>query len=103
MDLRRGRRWCMTHVVLPGLLLVNGNNTTNPRPTCHLPAAPPPTPWERFLESSWGWLIILTVVILASLGIVLYVQHRRWRRALREQRDMGLIDGEEFRRLGGRP
>jgi len=93
----------MTYVVLPGLLLVDGNNTSNPLPTCHMPAPPPPTPWERFLESGMVGLVILTVAILVSLGIILYIQHSRWRRILRQQRDVGLIDEEEYRRLGGRP
>ena len=100
---RRWRAWCMDNTVLPLVLLISGNNTTDPQPACHAPPPPDETtllqPMLSWLEDHWFALLLVTLAIVASLGLYLAVHHRRWRRTLDAQLERGVLTEEEHRRL----
>jgi hypothetical protein len=102
MDMTAFKRWCCANIIWPGVALVD-NETWNdpPPPSCHLPAGPP-SPGGRlldFMEESWFVVLLLTLAVVISFGIVLGVHHMRWRRLLREQLEHGHIDQEQYDRL----
>ena len=96
----RWRTWCTQRVVLPAFLLVFGNNTTNPTVSCQ--DGPAPTKLSPFLEwtrAHWFALLLVTVALVASIGVYLAVQYERWRQALDGQLELGVLTEEEHRRL----
>ncbi len=98
MDALRFKKWCYFNIILPGMGLVEGNNTTDWGPTCHLPASPR-NPLVNWLEEAWPVVLLVTLVIVSVTGVMLAFYHFRWRRALQWQRDQGLISPEDYERL----
>lgn len=97
MDLKR---WCFINVILPGALLMDGDNTTDPCVMCHDAAVvSPPSRLLDFLENHWAVVLLVTIGVLLVVGLVLGVHHMRWRRLLREQLEAGVIDVEQYDRL----
>jgi len=95
-------QWCGQNIIIPGLAIINGTNSTpeEPGPTCHMPA--PPSPGNRFLEfvnDNWVAAILITIGILILVGVILGTLTVRRRRILKEQLEMGYIDREQFERL----
>ena len=98
---RNLKGWCVANIILPGLALMDGNNTTEPPVTCHLPARTPDpeNPVMAFFGDNWFWVLILTLAVLAVVGLVLGLHHMRARAVLRRQLDRGLISREDYERL----
>ena len=100
MDARRLREWCYFNIIAPGLLALDGNNSTYEGPTCHAPVAPNPLQAEYYTGTPLGVLILLTFVIAATLGVLLLLQRRRRKRALERQLRSGAITPEERDKMG---
>jgi LPXTG-motif cell wall-anchored protein len=98
MDLSRLRKWCQANIVVPGLLALDGNNTTY-GPTCHMPA-PRPDEATTLGDSNWAIFLLMAAAILLTLGILLFFRRRRLKRALDRQVEKGNLTHEERRRLG---
>jgi hypothetical protein len=99
MDMASFKQWCCANIVWPGVALVD-NETSREPVSCHLPAySPPGSRFLDFMEEHWLVVMLLTVAIVMSVGMVLAIHHMRWRRLLREQLDAGHIDREQYERL----
>jgi LPXTG-motif cell wall-anchored protein len=98
MDLSRFRKWCQANIVVPGLLELDGNNTTR-GPTCHLPA-PSPDEATTLGDSNWAIFLLMAAAILLTLGILLFFRRRRLKKALDRQFEKGTISKQERERLG---
>jgi hypothetical protein len=94
------KRWCYLNIIAPGLLALDGNNSTYEGPTCHAPPAPNPLQADYYTGTPLGFIILLTVVIVATLGVLLLLRRRRRRRALERQLRSGAITPEERDRMG---
>ncbi len=95
-------QWCGQNIIIPGVAIINGTNSTPepPGPSCHLPAPPPPgNRFLEYVEDHSVAALLVTFMILISVGIILGLYYMRWRRALEEQLEMGYIDQEQFDRL----
>ena len=100
MDTGVFKRWCFLNIIMPGALLVDGNNTTDPCVMCHDAAVTPPGyRILRFLDDHWVVVLAVTLVVVTAVGVVLVVHHARWKRALQEQLELGNIDKEQYERL----
>lgn len=101
MVLTAFKRWCCANIILPGVSLVDYNDTYEPPPpTCHLPASQPPGGrLLDFMEDNWLVVLFVTLAVVISVGVVLGVHHMRWKRALKRQLDMGNIDQDQYERL----
>jgi hypothetical protein len=100
MDMAPFKRWCFLNVILPGALLVDGDNTTDPCVMCHDAAVTPPGYRVlRFMEDNWLLVLVVTLSIVIAVGVVLFVHHMRWKRALQLQLEMGNIDRNQYERL----
>lgn len=101
MDRVRLKRWCLANIVWPGVALIDGNGTYKPPPaTCHGAAEPASgVAFIQLMEEHLLVVLAITLVTVISVGIVLAVNHMRWRRLLRQQLDTGLIEDEQYGRL----
>ncbi len=95
------KQWCCTNIIWPGAVLFHFNETEGPPPaSCHLPAYNPPgSRFFNFMEENWLVVLVITLAIVMSVGVVIAVHHVRWKRLLREQLDAGTIDQEQYDRL----
>jgi len=100
VEARRLREWCYFNIIAPGLLALDGNNSTYRGPTCHAPPAPNPLQADYYTGTPLGVLVMLTFVIAATLGVLLLLRRRRRRLALERQLRSGTITPEERDRLG---
>ncbi len=96
MDPQSIKRWCVLNIIVPGLSLID-NNTTR-QPTCHLPGPPGPTDPEFWFGSLCG-VIVLTLIIVITVGAVLAIYLHRRRAMMRRMFGKGLISKEEYERL----
>jgi hypothetical protein len=51
------------------------------------------------MDENWIIVLAVTLVVVITLGVVLATHHLRWRRALREQLELGNIDQEQYERM----
>lgn len=94
------KRRCFYNVILPGLLLVDGNDTIDPCVACHTAAVTPPGARVFILlEEHWVLILLITVIVVSTVGIVIYYHHLRWRMLLRRELELGNIDDEQYERL----
>jgi hypothetical protein len=101
MDMTSLKRWCCANIIWPGVALVDNETwDDNPPPSCHLPAYEPPgSRLLFFMEENWLVVLLVTLAVVLSVGIILGMHHMRWKRLLRKQLDQGHIDQEQYDRL----
>jgi hypothetical protein len=102
VDANLFKRWCCANIIWPGIALVDSNETSDPCiVTCHAPAPQEPTTsvFFRMMQEHWLIILVVSLAIVTALGVVLAVNHMRWRRLLREQLEAGHIDEEQYERL----
>lgn len=95
MKLARIKHWLQFNIVVPGLTLAVGNNSTD-EPTCHAPAChSSPNP----IDGGWCDIVILSLGLVAIVGLVLLWQFIRRRSALKRQLKKGIITKDEYEKL----
>ena len=93
------KQWCCANIIWPGVAQMD-NDTRPECVSCHLPAYQPPgSKFLNFMEEHWFVVLMITLAIIVSVGVVLAVHHARWRKLLQEQLEAGHIDQEQYERL----
>jgi hypothetical protein len=84
------------NIIIPGLSLIDDNNTTRP-PTCHVqPYRPPGIGDPEFWTGTLWGALIFTLVITITVGTVVAIYLHRRRERVRSMFEQGLISKEEY-------